>query len=513
MNQNKLLLFTVALCTIVLSASNVLALKNGLARTPPMGFNTWNYFACNGGGGHGRVDETMIKGMADAFVSQGMAAVGYQYVNIDDCWAEGSRNNVGGMVASKRDFPNGMKVVADYCHSKGVKLGLYSDIASRTCAQTMPGMMDHEDQDADTFVAWGIDYLKVDWCSGPGGQSLRCYTKVRNSLRNAVTRMKPTIPTAHEIVYSLCNWGQDNVWAWADSVGNLWRTTGDIVSQWGDMLGKADQNQSHYPYARLGSWNDPDMMEVGIGDFSNAGRSRAHMSLWCIMAAPLVTGTDVRSMDAATREVLTNAEVVAIDQDTLGGDTTMGIIQGRRVVTGNSEIWVKLLKGRTKSEYAVLFLNRGSGGSASMSITTTQIKTVGGDMASGQIYKVRDLWGHKNLDDWTAGGTLSTPVAVPSNDVCMLRLSLPPVRIVTPLASVKVTEMRVRPESERVVISAGRSGPLSISLVNAKGVTVYSKYDSGPLQCGISTKGLSRGLYFVNVQNANEHFTQKVILK
>jgi alpha-galactosidase len=514
MNKKSVFVFAVALCTFLCSATNILALNNGLARTPPMGFNTWNYFNCQGGGGHGRVNEALIKAIADAFVSQGLTAVGYQYVNIDDCWAEASRNTYGGMVASHTDFPNGMKTVADYCHTKGVKLGIYSDVAAQTCAKTMPGMSGHENQDADTFVAWGVDYIKVDWCQGTGGQSLSSYVKVRNALTQAVTAMKPTVPTAHPVVFSLCNWGQDNAWTWADSVGNLWRTTGDITNQWGSMLGNMDQNQSHYAYSRIGSWNDPDMMEVGIGNFTNAAMSRSHFSLWCMMAAPLVTGTDVRSpnLDATTKSILTNADAIAVDQDTLGGDNTMGIIQGRKVVTGNSEVWVKLLKGKTKSEYAMLFFNRANTAAASMSVTTTQIASVGGDIATGKVYGVRDLWAHTNLANWTAGGTYTTPSAVPVNDVFMIRLTLP-TDVLPPLASVKVSDLRVQPEGEQVIVqAAARSGPFSISLVNAKGAVMYSKNETGPL-CSIPTRGLSRGLYFINVQTAKEQFAQKIILK
>ena len=513
MDKKKFFVFAVALGAIIFGATNVLALNNGLARTPPMGFNTWNYFNCQGGGGHGRVNQALIQAIADAFVSSGMAAVGYQYVNIDDCWAEASRNAAGGMVASHTDFPNGMKPVADYCHSKGVKLGIYSDVASKTCAQTMPGMSGHENQDADTFVAWGVDYIKVDWCSGTGGQSLASYTKVRNALTQAVGAMKPTVPTAHALVFSMCNWGQDNTWLWADSVGNLWRTTGDITSQWGSMLGNMDQNQAHYAYSRISSWNDPDMMEVGIGSFTNAAMSRSHFSLWCMMAAPLVTGTDVRNMDATTKSILTNADAIAIDQDTLGGDMTLGAIQGRKVVTGNSEVWVKLLKGKTKSEYAILFFNRANTAATSMSVTTAQIASLGGDIATGKTYYVKDLWAHTNLASWPAGGTYTTPSPVPVNDVFMIRLMNNGTSILPPLASVKVSEMRVQRDGERVIVDAARSGPLSISMVNAKGEVVYSKHDIGPVQCGIPTRGLSRGLYLVNVQNADERFIQKVIVK
>lgn len=515
MNKKNVFAFAVALGMVIFGATNVLALNNGLARTPPMGFNTWNYFGCNGGNGHGRVNQALIDSIANAFVSQGMVAVGYQFVNIDDCWAEASRDNNGGMVASKTDFPNGLRPVVDYVHSKGLKLGIYSDVASKTCSGQMPGMSGHENQDADTFVAWGIDYIKVDWCSGTGGKSLASYLVIRNALNQAVTTMKPTVPTAHAVVFSLCNWGQDNTWTWADTVGNLWRTTGDITSQWGSMLGNMDQSETHYAYSCIGAWNDPDMMEVGIGDFTNAAMARSHFSLWCMMAAPLVTGTDVRaqSLSSATKTILTNSDAIGVDQDTLGGDTTLGIIQGRKVTTGNSEVWVKLLKGKTKSEYAILFFNRANTAPVSMSITTAQIASIGGDIASGKTYTVRDLWAHTNLANWTAGGTYTTPSTVPVNDVFMIRLMNNATSILPPLANIKVSEMRVQTGNERVIIQASeRSGPVSVNLVNAKGVVVYSIHGAGP-QCDIPTRGLARGLYFVNVISAKEQFTQKIILK
>ncbi|MBN1308625.1 MAG: glycoside hydrolase family 27 protein, partial [Chitinispirillaceae bacterium] len=185
---------------------DIAALENGLARTPPMGFNTWNWFKC-GDANHGPIDETLIKEIADAMVSSGMRDSGYQYVNIDDCWGEASRDARGGMVASRSRFPGGMKALADYVHSKGLMLGIYTDVAHLTCARTMPGMQGHENQDCDTFVAWGIDYVKVDWCENGGAAAPPAYANVRNALRSAVARMKPTVPTAHEICFSICNWG------------------------------------------------------------------------------------------------------------------------------------------------------------------------------------------------------------------------------------------------------------------------------------------------------------------
>jgi alpha-galactosidase len=320
------------------------------------------------------------------------------------------------------------------------------------------------------------------------------------------------VPTAHTILYSICNWGNQSPWAWGDSVGNLWRTTGDINNSWGSMLGNSDNSCIHYDRARIGSWNDPDMMEIGYGDFAtNFAQARAHMSLWCMQAAPLIAGNDVRNMTATIQSILTNSDVIAVDRDTLSGDTTMGIIQGRRVVSGNSEVWVKLLKGRVGSEYAVLFFNRNNGGAVTIPVTEAQIASVGGDISTSKTYTVRDLWAHSNLANWTANGTYTSP-SIPVHDVFMIRLGMMSSTL-PPLASVKLTDMHVQSGDERVVIHSTRSGPLSIRMVNLKGGVVCSQRGTGPLDYSISTRGLPRGLYIVNVQNATERMEQKVFLK
>jgi alpha-galactosidase len=523
MNKRFLPVFAVVLGAIMMSSTQVLALNNGLARTPPMGFNTWNWFGCRNSSGHGNVTDTMMKQIADAFISKGMAAVGYQYVNIDDCWATLSRDSRGGLVPDSRYYPKGIKSLTDYIHSKGLNVGIYSDIGTSTCAtcygganpQGLPGMQGgFAQRDCDSFVAWGFDYLKLDFCCFSDGSASAAYAKVRDALKASVTRMKPTVPDAHPITFSVCEWGSNTPWLWGDTVGNLWRTTNDIGWQWNSLMAIVDKNAPLYPYARVGSWNDPDMLEIGNGDFAtNYPRNRSHMSLWCIMSSALLAGNDIRTMNDSLRLIMTNKDVIDINQDTLGGDTTKGIIQGRRVVSGNSEVWVKLLKGKTKSEYAVLFFNRGNSGAVNISVTTAQIASVGGDMASGKQYLVRDLWKHTNLANWTAGGTLSTPAAVGVNDVHMVRLSLPPVSAVPPLAKVKVTDMRVQSEGERVIVRSARSERLSIRLMNLKGEVVYSQRLTGPMDCSISTKGLPRGMYIVNVRSAKERLEQKVFLK
>jgi alpha-galactosidase len=509
--------FVTALCLIIMSSTQIMALNNGLARTPPMGFNTWNYFGC------GKITDSLMRGIADVFISKGMSAVGYQYVNIDDCWAQSSRNSSGGLVAKPQAFPQGMRSLADYIHAKGLKLGIYTDVGTSTCAtcyggnnpQGLPGLLDHEQQDCDTFVAWGIDYVKVDYCcagGASGGNARIAYTKVRDCLTNAVTRMKSKVTDAHPLVYSICNWGEQAPWTWGDTIGNLWRATGDINSSWASVLKNMDSTQNYHAYTRIGSWNDPDMMEVGIGDFvTNYAKARAHFSLWSMMVSPLIAGNDIRTMNDSIKSILINKDVIDIDQDTLGGDTTKGLIQGRRIIQGNSEVWVKLLKGQKNSDYAILFFNRGNSGAVTISVTTTQIAQLGGDIASGKLYKVRDLWKHTALADWTAGGNITSP-SIPVNDVYMIRLSLPPSVATLPLASVKVSTINLRSEGESVIIHGLKSGSMSVKLVNLRGVEVYSQDLAGSMDCRISAKSLPRGVYIVNVNNVTEHFEQKVFL-
>ena len=526
MKTRFFLVFAAVLIAIMADSTQVFALNNGLARTPPMGFNTWNWFGCRNSSGHGYVNEGMILGIANAFKTKGMAAVGYEYVNIDDCWALSSRDSRGGLVPDQQFWPKGFKWLTDSIHRMGLKVGIYSDIGSQTCASCygtggLPGMQGgFEQRDCDSFVAWGFDYLKLDFCcfnfggGYPNNQAaaIAAYVRAREALKSAVTRMKPKVPDAHEILFSICNWGDYQPWLWGDTIGNLWRTTNDIGWQWNSMMGILDKNAPLYIHSRIGSWNDPDMLEVGNGDFaSNMARNRSHMSLWCIMASALLAGNDIRSMNDSLRSILINKEVIDINQDTLGGDMTKGIIQGRRVVSGNSEVWVKLLKGKTQSEYAVLFFNRSNSGPVSISVTTQQIGQVGGDIASGKKYEVRDLWKHVDLPEWTAGGTYTTPATVPVNDVFMMRLSLPKVSVMTDIKT--VAEKIQFDVDKKIVIRVVKSSPVSISMVDLKGAVVFSKRTAGAGKYAINTSGLKNGVYLIKVRSGNESFVQRVILK
>jgi len=279
---------------------------NGLARTPPMGWNSWNKFAS-------RVDDSVIRETADAMVSGGMKDAGYLYINIDDTW-EGERDAKGNIQSNKK-FPD-MKSLADYVHAKGLKLGIYSSPGPNTCAG-YEGSYGHEEQDARTFAAWGIDYLKYDWC---GARTLysdeemqALYQKMGDALR----------ATGRQIVYSLCQYGRQEVWKWGPEVGgNLWRTTGDIRDSWESMSKIGFGQDELGEWARPGHWNDPDMLEIGNGGMTE-DEYKTHMSLWAILAAPLLAGNDLREMTSSIRDILTNREVIAVDQDKEGK-------QGRR---------------------------------------------------------------------------------------------------------------------------------------------------------------------------------------
>ncbi len=356
------------------------ALENGLALTPPMGWNSWNRFACN-------VNENLIKSAADAVVSSGMKDAGYQYIVIDDCW-QVSRDASGNIVADPKTFPSGIKALADYVHSKGLKFGIYSDAGTHTC-QKRPGSRGHEYQDALQYAAWGVDYLKYDWCNTGTENAQAAYSTMRDALKSA----------GRPIVFSLCEWGTSKPWLWARDVGNLWRTTGDISDCWNckkDQLSWTqilDLQVGLESFAGPGHWNDPDMLEVGNGGMTVA-EYRSHFSLWCLLAAPLMAGNDLKSMSPEITEILTNREVIAVDQDPLG-------MQGRCVrKNGDSEVWAKQLKDGSR---AVVLLNRGAS-DAEISVAWEDLGYPAHLSAA-----VRDLWAKKDFGKST--GTFSAEVS------------------------------------------------------------------------------------------------------
>lgn len=309
-----------------------------LANTPPMGWSSWNYFGCD-------INEEIIRSMADAMVTSGMKDAGYQYINIDDCWQADQRDDSGNIVADPAKFPSGIKNLVDYVHSKGLKMGIYSCAGVKTCAG-FPGSRGYEFQDARTYASWGIDYLKFDWCNTSTQDAEASYTLMSQAIRAA----------GRPVVFSICEWGRSEPWKWAEDVGHLWRTTGDIqdcwdcTRSWGGegWIKILDKQATLFPYAGPGHWNDPDMLEVGNGNMTY-NEYKAHFSLWCMLSAPLIAGNDIRHMTKETVDILTNREVIAIDQDTLG---LQGFIAYK---DSNLEIWMKKLSG---DDIAVCFFNR-----------------------------------------------------------------------------------------------------------------------------------------------------------
>lgn len=314
--------------------------KKEIGLTPALGWNSWNTFACN-------VSEDLIKEMADAMVSSGMKDAGYEYINIDDCW-QGARDERGYMTSHPERFPNGIKAVADYVHSKGLKIGIYSDAGNKTCAG-YAGSRGFEYQDALTFADWGIDYLKYDWCNTENLNPIGAYTTMSEALRQL----------ERPILFSICEWGDNDPWLWAADLGHSWRTTGDIYNCWDcafnhgswaslGVLKIIDRRQMIRKYAGPGHFNDLDMMEIGNG--MTETQDRSHFSLWAIHASPLIAGNDLRNMSEATRKILTNKDVIAVNQDKLGYEAL------RMIDTGKLNVFIKKLEN---DEWAVLFLNRG----------------------------------------------------------------------------------------------------------------------------------------------------------
>jgi len=356
---------------------------NGLARTPPMGWNSWNRFGCN-------VSAELIRGMADAMVSSGMKDAGYQYVVIDDCW-QVARDKSGRIVADSARFPAGIKAVADYVHGKGLKFGIYTDAGRRTC-QGRPGTYGSEAIDARTYAEWGVDYVKEDWCNAEGLDAPTQYAKFRDAL----------LATGRPIALSICEWGSHEPWTWGPATGNLWRTTTDIEDRWTSMVALVDLNTQYASAARPGAWNDPDMLEVGNGGMTS-DEYRAHFSLWAIMAAPLMAGNDLRTMSADTRGLLTNPEVIAVDQDSLG-------IQGKLVEESSEGLQVFMKPLRDGSRAVVLF-NR--------TALATPIGASWWRLRVSGPARVRDLWAHADLGEFN-DRFITT---VPAHGAVMLRVT------------------------------------------------------------------------------------------
>jgi alpha-galactosidase len=362
---------------------------NGLARTPPMGWNSWYKFA-------GKIDDPTVRSMADAMVASGMNKLGYIYINIDDTW-EGGRDASGNLIPNRK-FPD-MKALADYVHSKGLKLGIYSSPGPKTCAG-YEGSFGHEVQDAGTFASWGVDFLKYDLCSAreiypSAPETLQAlYQKMGEALRNS----------GRPIVFSLCEYGNGDVWKWGAKVGgNLWRTTGDIRDTWAAMDRIGFSQLDIASYARPGQWNDPDMLQIGLGGM-NTDEYRTQMSLWSMLAAPLIAGNDLRSMNEDTKSILMNDEVIAIDQDSSARPVQRLVTQGKMEI-----LWRPLTDGSV----AVGMFNRGDA-PAEATLPWSSIPSLS---RKGKL-AARDLWLHQPVqitgDEYTS--------AVPAHGVILLKI-------------------------------------------------------------------------------------------
>ncbi|MDO5442481.1 MAG: glycoside hydrolase family 27 protein [Bacteroidia bacterium] len=382
--MRKLLLFTALVMLLVPQSINAQQRKpdaplpkwEGLAETPQMGWSSWNKFQTE-------INEKLIKETADQMVELGLVDAGYVYLNLDDGW-HGERDEQGFVHEDMEKFPSGMKALSDYLHSKGIKLGIYSDAGTNTCA-CYTGSLGHEYQDAYMYAQWGVDYLKYDWCYTNNVDPKGAYTLMRNALRKA----------GRPIFFSMCEWGSNKPWEWAAEVGHSWRTTGDITARfdgnskqrgWGQsVLEIIEQNEPLRQYAGPGHWNDPDMLEVGNG--MSVSEDRAHFTMWCMMAAPLILGNDITNMSEETLATITNKEVIAIDQDPLG-------VQGLRLMkVGDLQYWFKPL---VDGDWAFCILNTGE---EAQTVEFNWAELDFEDGLSGRStgfdtinYNVKDLW-------------------------------------------------------------------------------------------------------------------------
>ncbi|MEZ5003356.1 MAG: glycoside hydrolase family 27 protein [Chitinophagales bacterium] len=381
----------VAMVMIVVLPFNILAQKKAdVALTPPMGWNSWNYFACD-------VSEALIKEMADAMAANGMAEVGYEYIVIDDCW-QVSRDENGKIVEDPVRFPSGIKALADYVHSKGLKFGIYSDAGKRTC-QERPGSLGYEEIDAKTYEEWGVDYLKYDWCHNG---------IFRTSKETYPTMAKALYELDRPILFSMCNWGRQKSWEWAGDYAHIWRTTHDIKPTFSgvsvfflSVLRILDKQDGLEKHGGVNGWNDPDMLQVGNGDLT-MDENQAHFALWSMLAAPLMAGNDLRNMPPDVLSILTNKEAIAINQDALGK-------QGYRLINGKDfNVYVKEL---SNDEWAVCLLNRGKAEQTIDFNFRDQLKLE-------QDFTVHNIW--SNEDIGTSDATFKFDM--PSHSVVFVRL-------------------------------------------------------------------------------------------
>src|SRR5882762_6494266 len=399
--------FRTAMLTLaVVSFASVAAIQaqTPVAQTPPMGWNSWNFFAA-------KVTDKDIRGAADQMVATGMKDAGYIYVNIDDTWE--AERDASGVLHTNSKFPD-MKALADYVHSKGLKIGIYSGPGTKTCGG-YAASLGHEEQDAQMYAGWGFDYLKYDLCSftpdvmqkqAPNDKAaqmklmIAAYEKMGKALQDA------TKATGRPIVFSLCQYGWDSPWEWAPALGgNLWRTTGDIQPRWQSIYDIASEQAGLESYAGPGHWNDPDMLEVGNGKLTLA-ENRTHFSWWAMLAAPLLAGNDLPNMKPEIKAILTNKQVIAINQDTLGK-------QGKKAYSdGEVEVWTRELKG---GALAIAVVNVGSDRVAThpFHLNLTRLGLHGSETG-------KNLWTGKEVTL-----TDKMPIELPSHDILLVKVDHP----------------------------------------------------------------------------------------
>lgn len=379
-----------------------------LSQTPQMGWSSWNKF-------QGNIDEDIIKSIADAMVSSGLKDAGYTYINIDDCW-HGKRDADGFIQADPKHFPHGIKALADYVHSRGLKLGIYSDAGSETCAGR-PGSLGHEYQDALQYARWGIDYLKYDWCNTTNINAQGAYQLMRDALQAA----------GRPIFFSMCEWGDNHPWRWAKGIGDSWRIGPDIWCSFDStrifptyiqcsVIDCINRNDSLRSYAGPGHWNDPDMLEVGNG--LSVNQDRAHFTMWCMMASPLILGNDVRNMSDETKAILTNKDLIAIDQDKLG-------VQGLRfLIREGLEYWFKPL---SNGDWAMTIFNP-TRYPLSCSLNWQDFNLTDEEVSKRStafdktIYKIKNLWTGRIEGKTTLKSKVERKLSVPAQDVITYRL-------------------------------------------------------------------------------------------
>lgn len=405
MNRRFLLTILLLLLLPVIGRAQT---RESLSLTPQMGWSSWNNF-------QGNINEDIIKSIADAMVASGLKDAGYTYINIDDCW-HGKRDADGFIQADPKHFPHGIKALADYVHSRGLKLGIYSDAGSETCAGR-PGSLGHEYQDALQYARWGIDYLKYDWCNTTNINVQGAYQLMRDALQ----------ATGRPIFFSMCEWGDNHPWRWAKGIGDSWRIGPDIWCSFDSMrvfptyiqcsvIDCINRNDSLRSYAGPGHWNDPDMLEVGNG--LSVNQDRAHFTMWCMMASPLILGNDVRNMSDETKAILTNRDLIVIDQDKLG-------VQGLRfLIREGLEYWFKPL---SNGDWAMTIFNP-TRQPLSCSLNWQDFNLTDEEVSKRStafdqnVYKIKNLWTGRMEGKTTLKSKVERKVSVPAQDVITYRL-------------------------------------------------------------------------------------------